>query len=86
MVQELRDGGSFLLNFRFPQRPAEPDADFLVDAKGVYDIEPDVVGRYIGLHGIGQICFQLRCPRKAHPLLPLPRPPWTMPRSPTGRR
>ena len=26
MVQELRDGGSFLLNFRFPQRPAEPDA------------------------------------------------------------
>nr|WP_296465861.1 2-oxoacid:acceptor oxidoreductase family protein [uncultured Acetatifactor sp.] len=26
MVQELKDGGSFLLNFRFRQRPAEPDA------------------------------------------------------------
>ena len=53
----LEDGADFIVQ-----------ADFLADAKGVYDIEPDVVGRYIGLHGVGQICFQLRCQGSVRPV------------------
>ncbi len=53
MVQELKDGGSFLLNFRFQERPEAAAAG--TDAATIRELDaclPDAMKAYIAAHGI----------------------------------
>ena len=55
MVQELKDGGSFLLNFRFPEQPAGTSASSAPNTALAAELEaflPDAMKAYMAAHAI----------------------------------
>ncbi|MCI9221460.1 MAG: 4Fe-4S binding protein [Lachnospiraceae bacterium] len=55
MVQELKDGGSFLLNFRFPERPAGASASSVPNTALAAELEaflPDAMKAHMAAHAI----------------------------------